>query len=130
LGVYGGYAWCDADITEDSLGFVGRVLPNAPRHKVNGWLRYTFANGPLNRLTLSGGVVHVGDRFTASDNVTIAPAYTRADATASYAFADSRFTMRLVAQNVGNVRYVTSGAGRVLFAGPPRRVALQLTTSF
>jgi iron complex outermembrane receptor protein len=130
LGVYGGYAWCDADITRDSLGFVGRTLPNAPHHKANVWLRYAFGRGPLNRLTVSGGVVHVGDRFTASDNTTIAAAYTRADATAAYALRDSRLTLRLVAQNLADVHYVTSGAGQALFAGPPRRIALELSSAF
>jgi iron complex outermembrane receptor protein len=129
-GIHGGYAWCDADITEDASGFAGRMLPNAPMHKANIWVRYAFTEGPLSRLTLSGGVVHVSDRFTASDNVTIAPGYTRADATAAYGLAGSRFTVRLIAQNLSNVRYVTSGAGRVLFAGPPRRIGVELTSAF
>jgi len=130
LEVYGGYAWCDADITADSLGFVGRTLPNAPHHKANLWLRYAFGSGALRRLALSGGLVHVGDRFTASDNVTIAAAYTRADATAAYALRGSRLMLRLVAQNLGDVHYVTSGAARALFAGPPRRIAVQLSSAF
>jgi iron complex outermembrane receptor protein len=130
LGVYGGYAWCDADITRDSLGFVGRTLPNAPHHKANVWLRYAFGGGMLSRFAVSGGLVYVGDRFTASDNVTIAAAYTRADATAAYAVRGSRLLLRLVAQNLGDVRYVTSGAGQALFAGPPRRIAVQLSSAF
>jgi outer membrane receptor protein involved in Fe transport len=104
LRVDGVYAWCDAGITRDSLGFVGRTLPDpvhaggrahpavpplalraGPHHKANVCLRYAFAGGMLIRLALSGGLVYVGDRFTASDNVTIAAAYTRADATAAYA---------------------------------------------
>jgi hypothetical protein len=35
-----------------------------------------------------------------------------------------------VVQNVTNLRYVTSGAGGVLFAGPPRRLSAQVTTTF
>lgn len=130
FGASGGYAWCDADITDDSLGFVGRTLPNAPHHKANLWLRYAFASGPLHHLAVAGGLVHVGDRFTASDNLAIAAAYTRADATAAYAIGRSPLTLTLVAQNLGNVRYVTSGAGAALFAGPPRRIAVQLSSSF
>jgi len=38
--------------------------------------------------------------------------------------------LRLVAQNLGDVHYVTSGAGQALFAGPPRRIAVQLSSAF
>ena len=80
--------------------------------------------------TIAGGVVHVSDRFTGGDNVVVAPVYTRADATAFYEIAGPRLTLGLSAQNLTNRRYVTSGAGRVFFAGPPRRLALQMTSAF
>jgi outer membrane receptor protein involved in Fe transport len=79
---------------------------------------------------VGAGVVYVADRFTASNNVVVAPAYTRADATASYEIAGPRLILGLSAQNLTNRRYVTSGAGRVLYAGPPRRIAIQLGSSF
>jgi hypothetical protein len=36
----------------------------------------------------------------------------------------------MVAQNLTDRRYVTSGAGGSFFAGPSRRIALQITTVF
>lgn len=130
LVVRAGYAWTDTAITRDTGGFVGRDLPNAPPHKANLWVRYRFGGGPLDRLMVGAGVVYVADRFTASNNVVVAPAYTRADATASYEIAGPRLILGLSAQNLTNRRYVTSGAGRVLYAGPPRRIAIQLGSSF
>ena len=130
LGLRGGYAWTSSEITRDSSGFVGRELPNAPRHKAEAWMRYRLAQGPLRTLMVAGGVVYVADRFTARDNVVVAPGYTRLDGSASYDLPGSRFTIGLVAQNLTNRRYVTSGAGAVFFAGPPRRLVAQLTSVF
>jgi hypothetical protein len=72
-------------------------------------------------------VTHASDRFVGRDNVVIARAYTRFDATALFALAGPRLG---IAENVTNTGYVTSGAGTVLFAGRPRRIALQLTSAF
>ena len=125
-----GYAWNETEITRDASGQTGRELPNAPHHKADIWVRYRFPAGSLDRLTIAGGVVHVSNRFTAGDNVVVAPAYTRTDATAFYEISGSRLTLGLSAQNLTNRRYVTSGAGRVFFAGPPRRIAVQVSTAF
>ena len=40
LGVRGGYAWTSAEVTRGAGGFVGRDLPNAPRHEAQIWGRY------------------------------------------------------------------------------------------
>jgi catecholate siderophore receptor len=84
----------------------------------------------LRKLMIAGGVVHVSDRFTARDNVIVIPAYTRVDGSAAYELPGSRFTIGLIGQNLTNRRYVTSGAGAVFFAGPPRRLVAQLTSAF
>ena len=130
LGLRGGYAWTSTEITRDTSGFAGRDLPNAPRHKAELWMRYRVPQGPLSKLMVAGGVVHVSDRFTARDNEVVTPAYTRLDGSASYDLSGPRLTIGLVAQNLTNRRYVTSGAGAVFFAGPPRRLAAQLTAVF
>jgi iron complex outermembrane recepter protein len=130
LAVRGGYAWTRTEITQDASGFVGRDLPNAPRHKANVWAQYQFGAEPLKRLTVGSGVVFVSDRFTGRDNVVIAPSYARVDATASYPLAGPKLTLGLAVQNIGNVRYVTSGAGAALYAGPPRRIAMQIGSAF
>jgi iron complex outermembrane receptor protein len=130
LDIDAGYAWTRTEITRDVAGVIGRELPNAPRHKANVWVRYRFPEGRLRHVTLATGVVHVSNRFVAGDNVIIAPAYTRLDASGSYELAGARLKLSAGVQNVANTRYVTSGAGAALYAGAPRRVAFQITSSF
>jgi iron complex outermembrane recepter protein len=130
LGIDAGYAWTRTEITRDVAGFIGRELPNAPRHKASVWVRYRFPEERLRHLTLATGVVHLSNRFIAGDNVAIAPAYTRLDASGSYELAGPRLKLSAAVQNVANARYVTSGAGAALWAGAPRRLALQIASSF
>jgi outer membrane receptor protein involved in Fe transport len=93
-------------------------------------MRYRFPGGSLARLTIAGGVVHVADRYTDRTNAVLLPAYTRLDATARYEIAGPRLSVGLSAYNLTDARYVTSGAGRVLWAGPPRRIALEIGSAF
>lgn len=130
LEVLAGYAFCDATIAEDLSGFEGKALPNAPRHKMNAWVRYRFPEGRLRRLMLSAGVVHVGERFATRDNAVRLPPYTRVDLTGSIELLGPRLVLGLVAQNVGDTRYVTSGTRTAFFAGPPRRVTVSLASAF
>lgn len=125
-----GYAWTRTEITRDTLGATGRELPNAPRHKANLWVRYRFARYAVRGLMVAAGVVHESDRFTNRDNAITAPAYTRFDASSSWPLPSRRLTLGVVAENLTNLRYVRSGAGGVLFAGPPRRLAVMMTSSF
>jgi outer membrane receptor protein involved in Fe transport len=79
---------------------------------------------------IAAGVVHESERFTNRDNMIVAPAYTRFDASSSWELPGRRVTLGVVAENLTDLRYVRSGAGGVFFAGPPRRVAAQMTSSF
>jgi iron complex outermembrane receptor protein len=125
-----GYAWTETAITRDALAVSGRELPNAPRHKANVWIRYRFPPSIVRGLMVAAGVVHESERFTNRDNAVIAPAYTRFDASSSWELAGRRLTLGIVAENLTDRRYVRSGAGAVLFAGSPRRLALQMISSF
>jgi iron complex outermembrane receptor protein len=129
LGIRAGYAWTTTKITSDSTGFIGRELPNAPRHKAEFWGRYRVLQGALQGVTAAAGVVYVSDRFTARDNIVVAPSYTRLDASTFYEIGP-RLALGLIAHNLTDRRYVTSGTGAIFFAGPPRRIAVQLMTSF
>ena len=93
-------------------------------------MRYRFAQGAVSGLMLAGGMVYESNRFTNRDNVVTAPAYTRFDASTSWQWPGRRLTLGMVAENLTNLRYVRSGAGGVLFAGPPRRLAVQMSSSF
>jgi iron complex outermembrane receptor protein len=130
LFVQAGYAWTDTEVTRSDDGTLGRELPNAPNHLASVWTRYRLREGLLGGLMLSGGVVYVSDRFVAADNVNIAPAYTRLDLSGSYELRGPRLRIGVAASNVTNARYAMSGAGRQLFAGAPRRIAVQLTSWF
>jgi iron complex outermembrane receptor protein len=128
LVVRAGYAWTSAEITKDTLGLVGRRLPNTPEHKANAWTRYRLPGG-LSRLALAAGVVHVSARFADRANTVRIPAYTRIDANALVELAAQRLELAFVGENLTNARYVTSGAA-VFYAGPPRRLAATLTARF
>ena len=130
LTMRGGYSWTSTEITRDTSGFVGRELPNAPRHKAQIWARYRMTQGRLSGLMLAGGVVSVGSQYTAGNNLIALPHYTRADVSTSYELAGPRLTLALVAQNLTNRHYATTGAGATFIAAPLRRVSLQLTTVF
>lgn len=123
------YAWTDSEITRSAIGGVGNDLPNAPRHNVSMWARYRVTEGRLAGAMIAGGVVHVSDRFIAANNVTIAPAYTRLDLSGGYEFPKRRVRIGLAIHNATNRRYVTSGAGQVLWVGQPRRFVLQVSTT-
>jgi outer membrane receptor protein involved in Fe transport len=130
FGLRGGYAWTSTEVVSDLAGFVGNALPNAPEHKGELWLHYRVPGGTLDRLSGGFGIVAVSDRYTARDNIAIAPGYTRIDTSASYTFGPRRPSVTLVVQNLTNTRYVTSGSGLTLWAGAPRRVAIEVGCHF
>jgi len=128
FGLTAGYAWNHTQVTRDAGGFIGRELPNAPNHKVNVWTHYRFTEGTFKGLMLAAGVVYVSDRFINRDNIFIAPAYTRVDASGSYVLTPA-LKLSVLLQNATNIRYVTSGSGSALYAGEPRRAAVQISVS-
>jgi iron complex outermembrane recepter protein len=130
LVIIGGYTWLRTEVLRDLAGFTGNALPNAPDHQGNLWVRYRFTEGLLHPLSLGAGIVHVSSRFTSAANTVTVPGYTRIDSTVSYGFANRRLGLVVACQNLTNERYVTSGAGRVFYAGAPRRLSVTLTTAF
>jgi iron complex outermembrane receptor protein len=130
LFVQAAYAWTDTEITRSLIGGEGNDLPNAPHHNASIWTRYRFTSGRLTGAMIAAGLVHLSDRFLAANNVTIAPAYTRLDLSGSYELPKQRLRIGVAVPNATNRRYVTSGAGQVLWTGQPRRLVVQLTTWF
>jgi iron complex outermembrane receptor protein len=130
LFVQGAYAWTASEITRSLIGGEGNDLPNAPHHNASLWTRYRFASGRLERTMLAAGVVYVSDRFLASNNVVIAPAYTRLDLSGSYDLRRQQLRIGVGVQNATNTRYVTSGANQAFYAGAARRLAVQVSTWF
>jgi iron complex outermembrane receptor protein len=130
LTIRGGHSWTRTEITRDISGFVGRELPNAPRHKTQVWTRYRVARGSRTGPMLAAGVVSVGPQYTSRNNLIAIPGYLRLDASTSYDLAGPRLTVALIGQNLTDRRYATTGAGATFIAAPQRRLALQLTTLF
>jgi outer membrane receptor protein involved in Fe transport len=94
------------------------------------WGRYRVTQGRLVSLMLAAGVVSVSRQYTARNNAVALPGYTRLDASTSYELAGPKLTLALVAQNLTNRRYATSGTGTTFVVAPLRRVAVQLTSAF
>ena len=69
-------------------------------------------------------------QYTARNTLISLSRYTRIDGATSYPLAGPRLTLAVIAQNLTNGRYATTGAGATFIATPLGRVALQLTTLF
>ena len=65
------YTWLDAETTSANDGTEGNVWPDAPRNTASLWLDYGFEGGPLDALSLGGGIRawsgYYGDDTTNSD---------------------------------------------------------------
>ena len=85
---------------------IGNRLANTPTN--SGSIYTTYDITP--KWTIGGGAFYVGDRFTNTSNIYIAPAYWRYDAMASYKVNDN-FTLQLNVYNLANTTNFESLAG-------------------
>jgi hypothetical protein len=112
-----------SDVTEPESG----SSPSVPTLALSRFNVMRVGLYAMDQIRLSRIVTIV---FTNRDKVVTAPAYTRFDASASRPLPGRRLTPSMVAENLTNLRYVRSGAGGVLFAGPPRRLAVLMSSSY
>lgn len=82
--ILAGYAYTDAEITEDNDLPVGNRLPNVPEHAFNFWTTYTLQSGSLEGLGFGLGLFFEGDRQGDLDNSFELPSYIRTDAAIFY----------------------------------------------
>ncbi|WP_311968985.1 TonB-dependent siderophore receptor [Pseudomonas baltica] len=101
----GSYTYTDAEITRSNNGDKGNSPANVPRHMASGWLNYTFKEGPLNGLSLGGGVRYVGELYGDNTHVYKVDSYTLFDAGASYPLT-KKVTVALNVENLANKHYV------------------------
>lgn len=88
--VIGGYAYTDAEVTEDTTLPVGARLQNIPLHSLGLWTVYEFKTGPLKGLGFGGGVNAVTDRaVSATNDGVLMPAYAKVDLLGFYRLSDS-----------------------------------------
>lgn len=131
LQMIAGYAFLDSETTASSNTYeVGRQVPLVPRHDASLWAKYTFHEGRLAGLGLSGGVRYVSETFAAFPSVDPLeiPGYTLVDAGVSYDLGnlDRSFEGAELQVNVNNifdkyyaqgycdVTYCSLGAGRTV----------------
>ena len=82
--IIGGYAYTDAEITEDNTFEEGNRLDNVPENAVSLWTTYTIQQGSIKGLGFGAGLFFVGEREGDLNNSFQLPSYTRTDATIFY----------------------------------------------
>jgi len=137
-----GYAYLDARYKNSPSYVNGSAPMNAPKHTANAWVQYTINKGPLNGLSASVGVYHVGKRpvnefstkydgHTYNPNVKPfdMPAYTTVNAQLNY--TNKKFTARLFLNNLfDELGYNSYYRGGYINQIDPRNFAAQLSYSF
>jgi iron complex outermembrane recepter protein len=124
------YTYLDAEFTEDpSLG--GNRIANAPEHSGSVYATYDFS-GPVQGLSIGGGVQYMGEREAVNANTFQLPAYTRLDANIAYRFGDrGRYRVQLDGFNLHDKRYYDSGGSFVpIYPGAPRTIRASLSAAF
>jgi catecholate siderophore receptor len=126
--VQGGYAYQDGEITASLSSTVraGARLPQVPRHSFSLWNKYDLSA----RWAVGLGVTSQSDRFVATDNTVVLPAYSRTDAAVFFTVTDG-IRAHVNLENVFDERYFWSAHNNNNIApGSPRAVRVALTTRF
>lgn len=119
------YTYVDATVRRDvNTALIGTTLSNVPK---NAWA--IFAVKQIDRLSVGGGVSHVGNRagdpFASGYRL---PAYTIARANVSYAVS-SHVTVRFDIDNIFDKYYISSSYANVWTTpGAPRNVRLTISS--
>ncbi|MBE9045822.1 TonB-dependent siderophore receptor [Pleurocapsales cyanobacterium LEGE 10410] len=82
--IFAGYAYTDAEVTEDNVIPVGNLLNNVPEHNFNLWTTYTLQRGSLSGLGFGAGVFYISERAGDLENSFFVDGYTRVDAAIFY----------------------------------------------
>ena len=129
----GAYAFTDAEVTKDP-DLKGNRLQNVARH--SGSLSAVYDYGSLfggDRLRLGAGARYVGERAGNATNDFDLPAYTVADAFASYEtkLDEHKVRLQLNVKNLFDKVYYSSAVNRYFVAiGDARQVSLSSTFEF
>jgi iron complex outermembrane receptor protein len=129
----GSYAFTDAEVTKDP-DLKGNRLQNVARH--TGSLSAVYDYGSLfggDRLRIGAGARYVGERAGNSTNTFDLPAYTVADAFASYEtkLDEHKVLLQLNVKNMFDKVYYSSAVNQYFVAiGDARQVSLSSTFEF
>lgn len=104
LAVIASYAYTQSEVTRDE-NFIGKRLPNVPRHSGSVWARYAMGE----RWTFGGGVFAQGGRAGDQGNTFVLPGYARVDAMAAYRFplGDAKGQLQFNVNNLFDREYFT-----------------------
>ncbi|PZR11609.1 MAG: TonB-dependent siderophore receptor [Azospirillum brasilense] len=118
LDVLASYALQDAEVTKDNgtasaPSAQGKRPTAVPRNTASAWAEYTFAGGPLNALSVGGGIRYVGSTYADRQNTIKVDSYTLWDASIRYDLganiaALKGMSLAVNGQNIGNQRYVAA----------------------
>ncbi len=132
----GSYAYTDGLTTEDPV-LAGKKLQNVAVNTGSLYLVYDFRDALPGRLRIGAGAHYVGDRPGDPANTFVLPAYTVADAFASYettydtASQKLPVTYQLNVKNMFNTVYYPSAVSNLIIAvGDARQVSASATIKF
>jgi iron complex outermembrane recepter protein len=116
--VIAGYAYTDAQVTEDNTITPGNQLPNVPDHAANLWTTYEIQKGGLKGFGTGLGLFFVGDRAGDLDNTYELPSYVRTDAAIFYNRDQLRVGLNF--KNLFDIEYFENGSSstRVNYGQP------------
>ncbi|WP_296233503.1 TonB-dependent siderophore receptor [Pseudomonas sp. UBA4617] len=126
----GGYAYVDAEVTEDTTLPKGTHLANIPRNSFSLLNTYEFQDGPAKGLGLGVGVKYVDDRAgqTAASTYTM-ESYSVVDLLSFYK-VNEHVRLNLDVKNLFNKGYDEGAFNNYVYPGAPRTVQAGVSYTF
>lgn len=134
LSINGSYTYTHSEVTKDTSGAQGAVLPTTPKHKASLLVDYTLQKGPLGGLGAGIGGRYVTNSAGALPGAYVPVVYyagkaTLFDAIIHYDLPGWRFAVN--GSNIFNKKYVVRCAGIASCAyGEDRQVVASVTRKF
>ncbi|MBN9030686.1 MAG: TonB-dependent receptor [Rhizobiales bacterium 63-7] len=133
LSLISAYSYIDSEIESSvTSGEVGKMPARIPQHQASLWLTYAIDQGPLEGLTLGGGLRYLGSSWGNNTNTFKVDPVTLFDAMVSYDFGAKQpdwkgLSLQVNVKNIGDERYVASCANAyACFYGEGRSVVATL----
>lgn len=128
--VIAGYAYVDAEVTEDNSIPEGTHLANIPRNSASLLNVYEFQDGVVRGLGLGAGIKYVDDRAGKTDATSFEMGdYTTVDLL-SYYQVNEHLRLNLDLKNLFNEDYEESAFQNYAYPGAPRTLQAGFTYSF
>lgn len=129
--VVAGYAYVDAEVTQDTTIAPGTRLQNIPMHSFGLWSVYEFLHGPMKGFGFGGGVNAVADRAGSSSNDGfLLPGYAKVDLLAFYRITEAaRLSLNIT--NLFDTEYYERALGPLrVVPGEPLSAMASLSVRF